>query len=183
MADAAGGRWVAFTFVLPVLAALAVGGVRSVPALNFVHVGAGVLWIGAAVYVGAVLGPSLLSFEPQVRGQVMGAIIPKSVVLFSGVGIAALLTGPMLAVGQGRWDLAEPLMLLSVLAGLALAVAGVYLIRVQVLVFGELSGEGPPDPDRMGALGAKIGKASPVVVALQLLVLAVMLLLRAPGSL
>lgn len=180
---AAGSGWVAVTFVLPVVAALVVSGLGDVAALNLVHVATGVLWIGAAVYVTAILGPALLSLDPELRGQVLASVIPRTVVLVSGVAIAALLTGPMLAVSQGRWDLGDPLMALAVVVGLALLGVGLYLVRVQVLVHDELTGAGPPDPQRMGALGGKIGRASPVMLALQLTILLVMVLLRAPGSL
>lgn len=168
-------------FVLPIVAAVAVSGMASVPLLNLVHVVTGVIWIGASVYLGVVLGPSLLSLDPEVRGRVNAAIIPKSVLLFAGVGIASLLTGPMLAVEQGRWSLSSPSILAALVLGVALLLVALYLVVVQAGTYGELTGEGPPDPDRMAALGAKIGRASPVMVVLQLAIVLVMAYIRTNG--
>lgn len=168
-------------FVLPIVAAIAVAGLASVPLLNLVHVVTGVIWIGASVYLGVVLGPSLLSLEPELRGRVNAAIIPKSVLLFGGVGVASLLTGPMLAVEQGRWSLSSPSILAALVLGVAVLLVALYLVVVQARAYGELTSEGPPDPDRMAALGGKIGRASPVMVVLQLAIVVVMAYIRTGG--
>lgn len=107
-----------------------------------------------------------MGLEPQVRGQVNTPLIPKNVFLFSGVAIATLLTGPLLAVRMGIWSLSDPYVLAAVLIGLALLGGAAYLIRLQVAVFGETGTPGPPDGDRVASLAARIGKTSPIMLVL-----------------
>lgn len=175
--ESAGTGFVLIAFVVPVVAAIAAAGVRNVAFLNLVHVVSGAVWAGATVFVAGVFGPTLMGVEPQVRGQVNTPMIPKNVFLFSGVAIATLLTGPMLAVRMGIWSLSDPYILATVLIALALLAGAAYLIRLQVPVYAETGTPGPPDGDRVASLAEKIGKTSPVMLVLQLAILVDMSLL------
>lgn len=166
MIESAGTGFVLIAFVVPVVAAIAAAGVRNLTFLNLVHVVCGAFWAGATVFVAGVFGPTLMGLEPQVRGQVNTPLIPKNVFLFSGVAIATLLTGPLLAVRMGIWSLSDPYVLAAVLIGLALLGGAAYLIRLQVAVFGETGTPGPPDGDRVASLAARIGKTSPIMLVL-----------------
>lgn len=175
--ETAGTAFVLIAFVLPVAAALVAVGLRDVTFLNLVHVTSGAIWAGATLFVAGVFGPTLLGLEPELRGQVNTPIIPKNVFLFSGVGIAALMTGPVMAVRMGLWDLSNPYVLAAVVIAVALLVGAAYLIWLQVAVFAETGSPGPPDGERVASLGAKIGKVSPLMLVLQLAILIDMSLL------
>lgn len=168
-------------FVLPIGAAFAVIGIRDGELLNFVHVITGAVWAGAAVFLTGVLAPSLNRLEQDVRGQVNITLIPKNVVLFSGVAAATLLTGPVLAIELGLWDLSDPYLLSGVLIGVALLLGALYVLFLQLVVFREVRSSGPPDQQRIGRIAGRLGKAGPVILALQLAALVVMALLRTGG--
>lgn len=175
--DSAGTVFVLIAFVVPVLAAIAAAGSRNFAFLNLVHIVSGAIWAGATVFVAGVFGPTLLGLEPQVRGQVNTPMIPKNIFLFGGVAVATLLTGPMMAVRLGVWDFSNPYILAAVLIGIGLVLGAGYLIWLQVAVFSETGTPGPPDTDRVASLAAKIGKVSPLMLLLQLAILANMSLL------
>lgn len=124
MIESAGTTFVLVAFALPVAAAIVAVALRNMALLNLVHVTSGAIWAGATLFVAGVFGPTLLGLEPRLRGQVNTPMIPKNVFLFSGVAIAALLTGPVMAVRMGLWDLSNPYVLAAVVIALALLVAG-----------------------------------------------------------
>lgn len=168
-------------FGLPVVAAFAAVGIRDGQLLNFVHVVAGAIWAGAAVFLTGALAPTLNRLNQDVRGQVNIALIPKAVLLFSGVAIATLLTGPVLAIEFGLWDLANPYILVGMLIGVALLGLAIYVIFLQLSVFREVRSAGPPDQERIGRIAGRLGRAGPVVLGLQLSALVVMALIRTGG--
>lgn len=63
--------------------------------LRVVHIGAGVVWVGGALFLVLVLAPRLKRLGPAVQGPVMAAIVPVFVPMFS---YAALLV-----IGSGIW--------------------------------------------------------------------------------
>lgn len=87
--DSAGTPFVVFAFVVPVAAALAAVGSRSIVLLNLVHVASGAIWAGTTMFVGGLFRPELLGLEPDVSGRVNAPLVPKNVFLFSGVSLAA----------------------------------------------------------------------------------------------
>ena len=175
--ESAGAGFAVIAFVVPVGAAIVAVGLRDVALLNLVHVTSGAIWAGATLLVAGVYGPTLMGLEPQIRGQVNTPIIPKNVFLFSGVAFATLLTGPMVAVRMGIWNLTDPYLLAAIVIGVTLIIAAVYLVRLQISVFGETGTPGPPDGDRLAALGGKIGRISPLMLVLQVAILLDMSLL------
>lgn len=177
MVTSAGWPFVAVAFGIPVLAALATVVVEHLAFLNVVHVASGAIWAGATVFVAGIFGPTLMDLEPAVRGQVNAPLIPKNLFLFGGVGIATLVTGPIVAVRTGMWNLGDPYILVAVAIGVALLAGALYLVRLQVAIYGEIATPGPPDGERVGSLARQIGMVSPVMLLLQVGILIDMALL------
>lgn len=175
--DSAGRPFVGVAFAVPLLAALAAAWMGDVTVLNLVHVVSGVVWAGATVFVAGVYGPTLQAVDPQVRGQVNTPMIPKTVTLFSGVAVATLVTGPVLAVEMGMWSLSNQYVLGAVVLAAGLLVGAVSLVWLQIEVFGEVTGPGPPDGERLEALGGRIGMMGAAMLVLQLAILVDMSLL------
>lgn len=181
LVDDTGTTYAIIAFGVPVVAAVAAIAARAGTWLNFVHVIAGAIWAGAAIYFTGVIAPTLNGLDDEVQGTVTISLIPKAVLLFSGVAIANLLTGPVLAVEFNLWDLSDPYLLTGVLIGVALLLLAIYVVGLQLIVFREVRSPGPPDQQRIASIGGRLGQAGPVVLGLQLAVLVVMALLRTGG--
>lgn len=181
LVDDTGLSYAAVTVGLPVVASIAAIGIRNGELLNFVHVIAGGIWAGAAVLFAGVLSPTLNELDDDVQGTVTVALIPKGVLLFSGMAFATLTTGPVLAVEFGLWNLSNPYLIAGVLIGVGLLVLVFYIVRLQLLAFDEVRSAGPPDEQRLGQIGRRLGQAGPVVLALQLAALVSMALIRTGG--
>lgn len=177
----AGRLFVLIAFGLPVVAAIVAVGIRHGEFLNFVHVIAGTVWAGAAVFLTGVLSPTLNGLDQETQGKVSVALIPKGVVLFAAVAFATLLTGPVLAIQFGTWNLADPYLLAGVVIGIVLLVLAVYLIALQLQVFGEVHTGGPPDQARIGRIAGRIRQLGPIILGFQLAAVIVMALLRTGG--
>lgn len=169
-------RFFGLAVLLPLAAGLVAIGSQQVGALNLVHVVTGAAWAGATVYLVGVLSPTLLDLDPPVRSQVTVPLIPKHILLFSVLLVVTLLTGVALAGITAR-DHTTPVMLAAYLGGVALLVVGLYLVRLQGQIYGEVHGA-EPDMERVGALAATMGKVGVVAGALQVVVLIVMALVR-----
>lgn len=181
LVDDTGLAYAAITVGLPVVAAVAAIAVRDGEFLNFVHVISGGVWAGAAVLFTGVLAPTLNELDDDIQGTVIISLIPKGVFLFSGVAFATLLTGPVLAVEFGLWNLSNPYLLIGVLIGAGLLILAVYVVRLQLLAFREVRSAGPPDGQRMGRISKRLGQAGPFVLVLQLAALVSMALIRTGG--
>lgn len=177
----AGTRFVLIAFGLPIVAAVVAVGIRDGEFLNFVHVIAGTVWAGAAVFLTGVLAPTLNKLDQETQGKVSIALIPKGVVLFSGVAFTTLLTGPVLAIQFNLWDLNNPYLLGGIGIGIVLLGLAVYLIALQLQVFREVNTGGPPDQARIGRIAGRIRRVGPVILGFQLAAVIVMALLRTGG--
>lgn len=181
LVDDTGIAYAIVAFALPVVAAIAAVSGQDGALLNFVHVVAGAVWAGGAVFFTGVIAPSLSNLDQELRGTVTILLIPKAVFLFSGVAIATLVTGPGLAVELGLWNLSDPFLLTALFIGVALLLLVIYVVSLQLMVFQEVESPGPPDKQRLGRISGKLGQAGPVVLGLQLAALVVMALLRTGG--
>lgn len=181
LVDDTGLSYATIAFGLPVVAAIVAIAIRDGEFLNFVHVVAGGVWAGAAVLLTGVLAPTLNELDDDVQGTVTISLIPKAVLLFSGVAFATLLTGPVIAVEFGLWNLSNPYLLGGLLIGVGLLLLAVYVVGLQLLAFMEVRSAGPPDEQRMGRISKRLGQAGPVVLVLQLGALVSMALIRTGG--
>lgn len=181
LVDDTGVSYAIIAFAVPVTAAIATVSGQDGAMLNFVHVVTGAVWAGGAVFFTGVIAPSLNNLDQELRGTVTISLIPKAVLLFSGVAIATLITGPGLAVELGLWNLSNPFLLTALLIGVALLLLVIYVVRLQLLAIQEVQSPGAPDQQRLGRISGRLGQAGPVVLGLQLAVLVVMALLRTGG--
>src|SRR5258708_12366343 len=69
--------------------------------LNWVHVLSGVLWTGADLFMGFILGPVLRSLQPQVRTAVIAYLTPRTLLYFPVVSLTAGTAGWALAARLG----------------------------------------------------------------------------------
>ena len=104
---------------------------------QFLHVFAGVLWIGGGFYTLFVQLPALLAAPPPARGPVMAQLAPRQVFYILRVAELTLLTGVLNLFASGRaQQLSEPLgSRWSIVMGLGILLAfGLYaLIRATVV--------------------------------------------------
>lgn len=169
-------RFFGLAVILPLGAGLVAMGSGDIAAINLVHVATGAIWAGATLYLVGVLSPTLMGLEPPDRAQVTVPLIPKHILFYTAIGLTALLTGAALAGAMGL-DHSAPLVVAAYLVGLALLVAGGYLVYLQGQIYREVHGQAP-DMNRVGALAASLGKAGMVAAVLQVVTLVVMAVLR-----
>jgi len=138
---------------------------------QFLHVFAGILWIGGGVYAGFVQLPALLAAPPQARGPVMAQLGPRQVRYLLRVAELTLVTGVLniLASGRGQ-QLSEPLSsrwAIVLLLGILMAIGLYVLLRVGVAPRVErMLSLGPKAAGGDAAAGAEVGR---IVAALRTL--------------
>src|SRR4051812_17354906 len=71
--------------------------IDSLYLLNWVHVLSGVLWTGADLFMGFIVGPVMRLLQPQQRQAVIKYMTPQTMLYFPVVAITA---------GTAGWDLA-----------------------------------------------------------------------------
>jgi len=117
--------------------------------IQFLHVLAGVLWIGGGFYTLLVQLPALLAAPPPARGPVMAQLAPRQIFYILRVAELTLATGVLNLFATGRaQELSEPLgsrWAVVMLLGILLAV-GLYVLARATLV---------PWTQRMLTLGPK----------------------------
>jgi uncharacterized membrane protein len=131
---------------------------------QFLHVFAGVLWIGGGFYTLFVQLPALLAAPPPARGPVMAQLAPRQVFYILRVAELTLLTGVLNLFASGRaQQLSEPLgSRWSIVMGLGILLAfGLYgLVRATVV----------PWTQRLLTLGPKaVGDAAAAAEAGQIM--------------
>ena len=72
-------------------------GLDSLYLLNWVHVLSGVLWTGADLFMGFIVGPVLRSLDTRVRTAVIAYLVPRTLLYFPVVALTA---------GTAGWSLA-----------------------------------------------------------------------------
>src|SRR3954471_3561152 len=78
--------WWVLLFPGAMLVAMAVD---SVYLLNWVHVLSGVLWTGADLFMGFIVGPVLRSLDVPSRTRVVAFLTPRTLLYFPAVAVTA----------------------------------------------------------------------------------------------
>src|ERR1700704_537118 len=77
-----------WVLLFPAALALAMA-IDSLYLLNWVHVLSGVLWTGADLFMGFIIGPVMRSLQPQQRQAVITYMTPRTMLYFPVVAITA----------------------------------------------------------------------------------------------
>ncbi len=149
-------RWQNLGWVGIAIAAMIVIIVRGdLFALNFLHVGCGLLWTGIDLFMGFVVGPALRRVPFEARRQIMTQLTPRTMFILPTLAIVTGTTGWYLAKAMGhlavpypgQWWVIAALGVITVLTILGLGV----LLPTQVLVYRELCKD-VPDRERIARL-------------------------------
>lgn len=120
---------------------------------QYVHVFAGILWLGGGFYTLLVLLPSLAAAPAQARGPVMGEVVPRQITYILRVAELTIATGILNAFLTGKLAyLSEaPLWGLAIGLGAAIAIALYVVARARqvpllyrVLALGRQAAQGDP---------------------------------------
>jgi len=87
--------WWVLLFPAALVAALVL---RSLYLLNWVHVLSGVLWTGADLFMGFIVGPVLRALDAPARTAVIRYLVPRTLLYFPIVALTA---------GMAGWHLAQ----------------------------------------------------------------------------
>ena len=121
--------------------------------LRWVHVMSGVLWTGIDLFLGFVIGPIMRRLPFETRRAMIGALIPRTMVLMPTLSIITGTAGYYLAQRMGFLDLGYPefwwvAAALAILVVLTVQGLGI-LTPVNILVYLEMT-KARPDADKIG---------------------------------
>ena len=121
--------------------------------LNWVHVMSGVLWTGIDLFLGFVIGPIMRRLPFETRRAMIGALIPRTMILMPTLAIITGTAGWYLAKRMGYLDLGYPefywvAAALAILAVLTVQGLGI-LTPVNILVYLEMQ-KPQPDVEKIG---------------------------------
>ena len=137
-----------WVLLFPAALALALG-IQSLYLLNWVHVLSGVLWTGADLFMGFIVGPVIRSLDMRGRVAVIGYLVPRTLLYFPAVALTAGTAGYFLAHRLGYTHPENPFFFWAMVA---LALVGVmtviglgFLLPNNLRIWFELH---KPEPDR-----------------------------------
>lgn len=121
--------------------------------LTWVHIMSGVLWTGIDLFLGFVIGPIIRRLPFETRRAMIGALIPRTMVLMPTLAIITGTAGYYLAQRMGYMDLGYPefywvAAALAILAVLTVQGLGI-LTPINILVFLEMQ-KAQPDGEKIG---------------------------------
>jgi uncharacterized membrane protein len=122
---------------------------QSVYLLNWVHVLSGVLWTGADLFMGFIVGPVLRSLDMRARTAVIAYLVPRTLLYFPVVALTAGTAGWYLSGWLGYRNPASPLYgwaMLSLALVFIMSIVGLcFLLPNNLRIWNELH---RPVPDR-----------------------------------
>jgi uncharacterized membrane protein len=137
--------------------------------LRIIHIVAGSFWVGAAVFLAAILEPTLEALGPGIKGPVMSSLsrkigpmigITATLTIVAGIVLAFRLEATGRVVFDSAWGVAILLgFIVSVLAfgtGITTGIAANGMARLGAQV---QSADGPPPPEilaKMNVLGDRL---------------------------
>lgn len=121
--------------------------------LTWVHIMFGILWTGIDLFLGFVIGPIIRRMPFETRRAMIGALIPRTMVLMPTLAIITGTAGYYLAQRTGYMDLGYPefywvAAALAILAVLTVQGLGI-LTPINILVFLEMQ-KAQPDAEKIG---------------------------------
>lgn len=146
--------------------------------LTWIHIMFGVLWTGIDLFLGFVIGPIMRRLPFETRRAMIGALIPRTMVLMPTLAIITGTAGYYLAKRMGYMDLGYPefwwvAAALAILVVLTVQGLGI-LTPINILVYREML-KAQPDGDKI----ARWMKTYVRVVAMQGLMQVAMIVIMA----
>ncbi len=149
----------------------------SVWFLRWVHVMSGVLWTGIDLFLGFVLGPILRRLSFDTRRTIIGALIPRTMILMPTLSIITGTAGWFLAQRLGFlqlgypefWWVAAALFIITVLTVQGLGV----LTPINIRVYLEMRKDNP-DGEKIGRWMKTYVKVVAIQGAMQVAIIVVM---------
>jgi len=92
-----------WTLVFPLIMVVALVQ-HNVYLLNWIHVLSGVLWTGADLFLGFIIGPVMRSLDPRSRTAVISYLVPRTLLYFPMVSLTTSTAGWFLASWLGFAD-------------------------------------------------------------------------------
>ena len=141
--------WWVLLFPAALILALGLG---SLYLLNWVHVLSGVLWTGADLFMGFIVGPVIRSLDMRGRVAVISYLVPRTLLYFPAVAITAGTAGYFLAHRLGYTNEANPFyfwaMVALALVGVMTVVGLGFLLPNNLRIWFELH-KAEPDRERV----------------------------------
>jgi hypothetical protein len=97
--------WWALSFPAILIVALARHDVRL---LNWIHVLSGVMWTGADLFLGFIIGPVMRRLDGSARTAVIGQLVPRTLLYFPAVSLTTGTAGWFLATWLGMLEPGSP---------------------------------------------------------------------------
>ena len=127
-------------------------GLGSLYLLNWVHVLSGVLWTGADLFMGFIVGPVIRSLDMRGRMAVISYLVPRTLLYFPAVALTAGTAGYFLATRLGYTNPASPFffwaMVALALVGVMTVVGLGFLLPNNLRIWSELH-RSTPDRERV----------------------------------
>jgi hypothetical protein len=117
--------------------------------LNWIHVLSGVLWTGADLFMGFVIGPVMRALDIRSRTAVISYLVPRTLLYFPMVALTTGTAGWFLASQLGYIDVENPMHTLAVIALVLVTIMTIlglgFLLPNSLRIWFELR---RPQPDR-----------------------------------
>jgi hypothetical protein len=140
-----------WVLLFPAALALALG-LGSLYLLNWVHVLSGVLWTGADLFMGFIVGPVIRSLDMRGRMAVISYLVPRTLLYFPAVALTAGTAGYFLASRLGYTNPGSPFffwaMVSLALVGVMTVVGLGFLLPNSLRIWNELH-RSAPDRERV----------------------------------
>lgn len=175
--NSAGAGFVIIAVCVPIAALVYALNFGTITALNYVHVLTGGLWTGVDLFMGFVLGSVLGGLEPRERAAFFKRFIPRMTFLMPVLAGVTATAGFSLTTLRGL-PMDDPRIVAAIIVTGILAAQGFgLLLPNEIRIFRQLLSP-QPDIDKIASLGMLNAKLGGVQGVFQLVVIAIMAMIR-----
>ncbi|MDV3278653.1 MAG: hypothetical protein LYZ69_09365 [Nitrososphaerales archaeon] len=141
--------------IVPPIVLVGALAVKSLYALDYVHVICGGTWTGFDIYMGLVMTRVLRSLEVPARVEVAKRLTPTTFFIIPSLAAVAITSGIYLAQSMGKFDLSSPWIITAGVVVLILTAQGFGVFMPNgVRIFLELA-KAKPDVDKIARLNMR----------------------------
>jgi hypothetical protein len=149
----------------------------SIVSINFVHIMMGVLWTGADLFYGFVLGPILGKMDPENRVAVFRRLVPRMTFLMPTLATITTVSGFIMTRKLGI-PLDSPLIIAAIVIVSLLSIQGfAILLPNEIRVYRQLLAE-KPDVEKISKLGMMNARLGGLQGLFQVAIIVVMAIIR-----